>query len=84
LSDRIVVSLKKRRGGKWVPEDRLRATLGGAAFLVPLSVLGCGLVTRYVDGHIGLAVNLVLLFVNGFGVIMHHRIRTDLWVLTVT
>lgn len=59
---------RRRRGGKWVPEDRLIVTLWGAGFLVPLSVLGCGLVTRYVDGKVGLAINLVSLFVNGLGV----------------
>jgi hypothetical protein len=41
--------------------------VGGLLF-VPLSVLGCGLVTHYVPGKVGLALNLVLFFFNGLGV----------------
>jgi hypothetical protein len=40
----------------------------GGLLLVPLSVLGCGLVTHYVPGKVGLALNLVLFFFNGLGV----------------
>ena len=68
LSDRIVVKWRKERGGEWYPEDRLKGTLFVAGVLVPLSVLGCGFVTTYVPGKIGLALNLICLFVNGFGV----------------
>ena len=68
LSDRIVVYYRKKRGGEWYPEDRLRATLLGA-LIVPLSVLASGLLTEYVPGTLGLTLNLVCLFMNGFGVI---------------
>ncbi|KAF9554261.1 MFS general substrate transporter [Agrocybe pediades] len=68
LSDTIVVKYRKERGGAWYPEDRLRATIPGALFLIPLSVLGSGLLTEYVPGKVGLALNLCCLFVNGVGV----------------
>ncbi|KZP06003.1 MFS general substrate transporter [Athelia psychrophila] len=64
LSDRIVA----RRKGEWVPEDRLRACLWGAALLVPGSVLASGLITHYIGGSVGLGLNLVCLFFNGLGV----------------
>ncbi|KAF5347133.1 hypothetical protein D9756_010964 [Leucocoprinus leucothites] len=68
ISDKIIVKWKKERGGVWYPEDRLRATFFGGLVLVPVSVLGCGLVTEYIEGHLGLVLNLILLFVNGLGV----------------
>ncbi|KAF8888354.1 major facilitator superfamily domain-containing protein [Infundibulicybe gibba] len=68
ISDRIVVKWRQRRGGVWYPEDRLRATLIGAMFLVPLSVLFSGLLSQFVGGKIGLILNLFCLFANGIGV----------------
>jgi len=68
LSDRLVVYYRKRRGGVWYPEDRLRAALPGALILVPLSVLFSGLLTEYVPGTLGLVLNLVCLFMNGLGI----------------
>jgi len=68
LSDKIVVKCRKERGGEWYPEDRLRATLFSAGVMVPLSTLGCGFLTAYVPGTIGLALDLICLFVNGLGV----------------
>ncbi len=68
LSDRIVVQSRRSRGGVWYPEDRLRATLNGALVLVPLSMVLSGIVTKYVDGPIGLALDLACFFLNGFGV----------------
>ncbi|KAF5349557.1 hypothetical protein D9756_008805 [Leucocoprinus leucothites] len=67
MSDRIVVRHRKARGGVWYPEDRLRATLSGALFLVPLSMVFSGLFNAYIDGPIGLALVFVCLFVNGLG-----------------
>ena len=64
----MLIKWRKRRGDEWVPEDRLRASLIGAALFVPCSVLFSGLVTRYVDGPVGLVLNCVCLFVNGIGV----------------
>ncbi|KAK0472280.1 MFS general substrate transporter [Armillaria novae-zelandiae] len=68
FSDFLVKRYRKRRGGEWYPEDRLRGTLIGAGFFVPLSVLGCGLLTEYVPGKVGLIGNFVCLFFNGLGV----------------
>jgi hypothetical protein len=68
LSDRIVVYYRKKRG-TWYPEDRLRIALPSLLTLVPLSVLISALLTEYVPGTLGLILNLVCLFVNGFGVI---------------
>jgi hypothetical protein len=68
LSDRAVIKWRKRRGGVWVPEDRLRATLLGAATFVPLSIVFCGLITHFIPGPLGLALNLFCFFFNGLGV----------------
>jgi MFS family permease len=68
ISDKVVIKWRERRGGVWYPEDRLRATMSGALFLVPLSVLCSGLLTQFVDGKIGLILNLMCLFMNGVGV----------------
>ena len=38
------------------------------AVLVPISVLCLGLVNKFVDGNLGLALSLVSLFFNGGGV----------------
>ncbi|EAU80827.1 hypothetical protein CC1G_04937 [Coprinopsis cinerea okayama7 len=44
ISDHLVVKWRSKRG-MWYPEDRLRAALPGALFLVPLSVLFAGFLT---------------------------------------
>ncbi|KAF9239076.1 major facilitator superfamily domain-containing protein [Melanogaster broomeanus] len=67
LSDMLVRRWKEKREGVWVPEDRLRAAFLGN-LLVPLSVTLAGLATTYIDGPIGLTINLVCLFTNGIGV----------------
>jgi hypothetical protein len=68
ISDQIVMRCRTGRGGKWYPEDRLKATLFGAFILVPLSVFFSGLLTAYVPGKLGLVLNLISLFLNGIGV----------------
>ena len=68
ISDRTVIKWRKKRGGVWYPEDRLRAALIPFASIVPLSVLCFGLVNRFVDGRLGLVLSLVCLFFNGAGV----------------
>ncbi|KAF7321557.1 MFS general substrate transporter [Mycena kentingensis (nom. inval.)] len=68
LADRVVIKYRAQRGGVWVPEDRLRATLVGGAILVPLSVILCGLFTTYIPGSLGLTLNLISFFCNGVGV----------------
>jgi len=66
ISDRIIVYYRKKRGA-WYPEDRLRVTLPAALTLVPLSVLISALLTVYVPGTLGLMLNLICLFISGFG-----------------
>ncbi|KIK93321.1 hypothetical protein PAXRUDRAFT_145325 [Paxillus rubicundulus Ve08.2h10] len=68
LSDMVVRRWKDKRNGVWVPEDRLRATYVGGLILVPLSLVVAGLTTTYIDGPVGLAINLICLFTNGLGV----------------
>ncbi|KAI0713732.1 MFS general substrate transporter [Earliella scabrosa] len=68
LADRTVVKWRKRRGGVWIPEDRLRASLWGAGVFVPMSVLLSGLTIKYVPGTPGIVLNLMWLFMNGIGV----------------
>ncbi|KAJ3511710.1 hypothetical protein NLJ89_g3940 [Agrocybe chaxingu] len=68
MSDQLVIRYQKARGGVWYPEDRLRATILGALFFVPLSVLFSGLLTEYIPGRVGLVLNLICLFMNGIGV----------------
>ncbi|ESK87314.1 mfs dha1 amino acid exporter [Moniliophthora roreri MCA 2997] len=71
LSDRVVRKLLKARGGTWYPEDRLRASLLGGAVLVPLSTLGIGFTTHFISSpKIGLTLDMILLFINGFGIDM--------------
>ncbi|KAI0046836.1 MFS general substrate transporter [Auriscalpium vulgare] len=69
ISDRIIVNLRRRRGGVWLPEDRLRGAFLSTLLLVPTSVLLCGLATRYVGGPAGITLNLVGLLMNGIGVV---------------
>ncbi|KAJ7131864.1 MFS general substrate transporter, partial [Mycena crocata] len=68
LSDRLVIKWRAKRGGLWVPEDRLRGAHLGAASLVPLSILASGIITTFVPGHPGLTLNLGCFFLNGVGV----------------
>ncbi|KAG2040370.1 major facilitator superfamily domain-containing protein [Suillus americanus] len=68
LSDIMVRRWRKKRRGVWCPEDRLRATWIGGLIMVPLSIGASGLITTYVEGPIGLALNLLCLFTNGMGV----------------
>ena len=63
-----MIRYRAQRGGVWYPEDRLRATYAGALFLVPMSILGAGIVTTYVEGRVGLVLCLVCIFMNGVGV----------------
>ncbi|KAJ3565070.1 hypothetical protein NP233_g7879 [Leucocoprinus birnbaumii] len=67
LADKTIIYWKRERNGVWYPEDRLRASFVGALVLVPLSVLGCGLITQYIEGRLGLMLNLISLFLNGVG-----------------
>ena len=65
----MVVSCRKARGGIWIPEDRLRATIWGGLILAPCSILASGIITQYMDNNIpNMLINFFCLFVNGFGV----------------
>ena len=66
-SDKLVVRWRAKRGGKWYPEDRLRAAIPGALVIAPLSVLLSGLFITYVPGRLGVILNLLCLFLNGIG-----------------
>jgi MFS family permease len=68
ISDITSRQWRQKRQGVWVPEDRLRKTWIGALVLCPLSIAASGLLTTFVDGPIGLALNLLCLFSNGAGV----------------
>ncbi|KAJ4496983.1 MFS general substrate transporter [Lentinula lateritia] len=68
LSDQILKRKRIQRKGEWYPEDRLIGTVIASATLVPLSVLGVGLVTTYVEGKVGLYLDFLCLFANGIGV----------------
>ncbi|KAG1718412.1 major facilitator superfamily domain-containing protein [Suillus lakei] len=68
LSDNAVRRWREKRKGVWCPEDRLRATWIGGLIVVPLSICASGLITTYVGGPIGLALNILCLGVNGVGI----------------
>ncbi|KAI5475495.1 hypothetical protein MNV49_001309, partial [Pseudohyphozyma bogoriensis] len=55
----------KKRGGVYIPEDRLRASIVGGALFFPGSVIALGWVIEKSSGPAGLAGCVVLLFVNG-------------------
>ena len=78
----MVVNWRKKRGNKWVPEDRLRATIYGAGVMVPCSILFAGIVTQYVKGTLGLVLNGVLFFMNGLGVRRFFSLLFSFFVLT--
>ncbi|KAG2040350.1 major facilitator superfamily domain-containing protein [Suillus americanus] len=68
LSDIIVRRWREKRRGVWCPEDRLRATWIGGLFIVPLSIGASGLITTFIGGPIGLALNILCIYTNGVGV----------------
>ncbi|TCD61488.1 hypothetical protein EIP91_008371 [Steccherinum ochraceum] len=68
LSDRTITARRKARGGVWVPEDRLRGIQLSGLVFIPGSLLIAGYTTTYVDGWPGIVINMICLFINGFGV----------------
>ncbi|PPR00921.1 hypothetical protein CVT26_015531 [Gymnopilus dilepis] len=70
ISDYTVIYWRKKRGGVWYPEDRLRAALIPFALIVPMPLVIYGLANQFIDGTPGLVTCLVCLFVNGIGVEM--------------
>lgn len=77
MSDHLLVSWRKRRGGVWVPEDRLRATIFGGLVLAPGSMIASGLLTTFGgDSTKYLVINFLFLFLNGFGVCSYDMLRS--------
>ncbi|KAJ3518364.1 hypothetical protein NM688_g9448 [Phlebia brevispora] len=69
LSDRMLISWRKYRGGVWVPEDRLRATISGGLIFAPCSIIASGIITQYMESNtVNMIINFVCLFFNGIGV----------------
>ncbi|KAH8100312.1 MFS general substrate transporter [Cristinia sonorae] len=68
FSDMVVIKMRQRRGGVWVPEDRLRITLHSISLVAPLCLLLCGVFVTYVEGTLGIVLNLTMFFINGFRV----------------
>ena len=68
ISDYTVIRWRKKRGGVWYPEDRLRASLIPFAVVVPIPLIAFGVINQYVDGRPGLIGCLICLFFNGLGV----------------
>jgi len=73
----MVMKWRKKRAGKWVAEDRLRAALFGATWMIPFSIVLFGVANTYVDGTLGLVLCLVCLFINGIGVSSKDPPRSD-------
>lgn len=64
----MIKKWRKKRAGKWVAEDRLRAALIGAIWFMPLPMALFGVANTYIDGTPGLVACLICLFFNGIGV----------------
>ncbi|KAG1890704.1 major facilitator superfamily domain-containing protein [Suillus fuscotomentosus] len=73
LSDTVVRRWREKRRGTWCPEDRLRATWIGGLFIVPFVYRASGLITTYIGGPIGLALNILCLYANGVGYILEAQ-----------
>ncbi|KAF8521415.1 major facilitator superfamily domain-containing protein [Hysterangium stoloniferum] len=70
LADSAIINGRTRRHGKWLPEDRLMATIPAALILLPVSLIGFAYTTSYIPGQVGLGIVLLCLFVNGMAVDM--------------
>lgn len=66
ISDMVIIRSRRKRGGLWYPEDRLKATLFG--IFLPIAIILSGVITKYVPGPVGLVGNLVCLFFTGVAV----------------
>jgi len=79
VSDLMIKKWRKKRAGKWVAEDRLRAALFGAIFLIPLSLALFGVANTYIDGTRSLVVCFFCLFINGIGVSFRRFYDREEW-----
>jgi len=67
LADIAIIRGRRRRQGKWIPEDRLLVTIPAVLFLMPCALITLALTITFVPGKIGLIISLVCLFFNGIG-----------------
>ncbi|KIJ23886.1 hypothetical protein M422DRAFT_39390, partial [Sphaerobolus stellatus SS14] len=67
MSDTTVKRWIIKRNGKFVPEDRLNASLIAGSIITPISTLAVGFTMQYWTTPGGLAVSLGLFFCNGIG-----------------
>ncbi|SCV68223.1 BQ2448_344 [Microbotryum intermedium] len=70
MADHTLKVWLKKRNGIYVPEDRLRATLLGGGLVLPCAVLALGWVIDLGSGKVGLIFTVILLFLNGVGLMM--------------
>jgi hypothetical protein len=66
-ADYVLKSWNVRRGGIYVPEDRLRAATWGGGVLLPVTVLGVGWSIEKGTGVGGLVGSIILLVLSGAG-----------------
>ncbi|KAI0344938.1 MFS general substrate transporter [Trametopsis cervina] len=69
ISDRTVIRLREKRGGVYVPEDRLWAGLLGSGVFLPCALIGAALVMHFVEGTLGLVLIGFCLLSAGLGVV---------------
>ncbi|GJJ15289.1 hypothetical protein Clacol_009565 [Clathrus columnatus] len=67
IADATVVRGRKRRHGRWYPEDRLLATVPAGLVLVPFALIIFAYTITYIPGKLGLWISLTCLFVSGMG-----------------
>lgn len=72
----VIIRSRRKRGGLWYPEDRLKATLFG--IFLPITIILSGVITKYVPGPVGLVGNLVCLFFTGVAVSQSDSISLPL------
>ncbi|KAK4701114.1 hypothetical protein P7C70_g5122, partial [Phenoliferia sp. Uapishka_3] len=60
----------KKRNGVYVAEDRLKATLIGGGFILPVAVLALGWTLEKASGTGGIVAAVILLFINGIGLMI--------------
>lgn len=72
-SDHILAVWFKRRGSVYVPEDRLRAALIGGGGVLPIAVLSLGWVLEKGTGTSGLVISILLLVLNGMGLMVRRN-----------
>ncbi|KAF8499335.1 MFS DHA1 amino acid exporter [Hysterangium stoloniferum] len=72
LADITIIRGRRRRQGKWFPEDRLLAAIPSLLFLMPCAVITLGLSIAFIPGKVGLTISLICLFFNAMGAHVRH------------